>query len=150
MVHCTCLRHKLTPVESVSCLHASVCVSCRDPAKMELVREIAMDGVLYMPGPEEPTHSTDLSKAACLNRVLRKIYPRGTEPKATDLIAFLDDDQVGMQVYLYVKCMHCWCTSSEYKGTELKATGRTELWPTLKSGVVASITCTHALRAHAA
>ena len=62
---------------------------------MELVREIAMDGVLYMPGPEEPTRGTDLSKAACLNRVLRKIYPRGTEPKATDLVAFLDDDQVG-------------------------------------------------------
>lgn len=78
---------------------------------MELVRDIAMDGVLYMPGPEEPTHSTDLSKAACLNRVLRKIYPRGTEPKATDLIAFLDDDQVGMQVYRYVKCMHCWYTN---------------------------------------
>lgn len=61
---------------------------------MELVREIALDGVLYMPGPEEATSVTDLSKAACLNRVLRKIYPRGTEPKATDLVAFFDDDQV--------------------------------------------------------
>lgn len=60
---------------------------------MELVRDIAVDGVLYMPGPEEPQHMRDVSKAACLNRVLRKIYPRGTEPKVTDLIAFLDDDQ---------------------------------------------------------
>ena len=67
---------------------------------MELVREIALDGVLYMPGPEEATASTDLSKAACLNRVLRKIYPRGTEPKATDLVAFLDDDQVGQLLLL--------------------------------------------------
>lgn len=53
-----------------------------------------MDGILYMPGPEEITSTTDTSKGASLNRVLRKIYPRGTTPKVTDLIAFLDDDQV--------------------------------------------------------
>ena len=61
---------------------------------MELVRELSMDGILYMPGPEEITSTTDTSKGASLNRVLRKIYPRGTTPKVTDLIAFLDDDQV--------------------------------------------------------
>lgn len=79
---------------------------------MELVREIALDGILYMPGPEEPKHSTDLRKAACLNRVLRKIYPRGTEPKATDLIAFLDDDQASNT------CVpgNAVCTCNDYTG----------------------------------
>ena len=66
----------------------------RMPAKMELVRELSMDSILYMPGPEMITSTTDTSKAASINRVLRKIYPRGTTPKVTDLIAFLDDDQV--------------------------------------------------------
>lgn len=61
---------------------------------MELVRELAMDGILYMPGPDTVDNTTDISKGASLNRVLRKIYPRGTEPKATDLVAFFDDDQV--------------------------------------------------------
>ena len=61
---------------------------------MELVRELSMDSILYMPGPDTVTPTTDLSKGASLNRVLRKIYPRGTVPKVTDLVAFLDDDQV--------------------------------------------------------
>lgn len=61
---------------------------------MDLVRELSLDSVLYMPGPEVVTPTTDISRAASLNRVLRKIYPRGTTPKVTDLIAFLDDDQV--------------------------------------------------------
>ena len=81
---------------------------------MELVREIALDGVLYMPGPEEATATTNLSKAACLNRVLRKIYPRGTEPKATDLIAFLDDDQV-CQLFLL-----CWSDLKAAKDVSLR------------------------------
>ena len=73
---------------------------CRNPAKMELVRELAMDGILYMPGPDTVDNTTDISKGASLNRVLRKIYPRGTEPKATDLVAFFDDDQVSPQLVL--------------------------------------------------
>ena len=70
------------------------CHECRVPAKMDLVRELSIDSILYMPGPEVVTETTDISRGASLNRVLRKIYPRGTEPKVTDLVAFLDDDQV--------------------------------------------------------
>ena len=61
---------------------------------MDLVRELSLDSILYMPGPEVVTSTTNTSRSASLNRVLRKIYPRGTTPKVTDLIAFLDDDQV--------------------------------------------------------
>ncbi|KAL3162306.1 hypothetical protein ABBQ32_009993 [Trebouxia sp. C0010 RCD-2024] len=72
----------------------------RVPAKMELVRELSMDGILYMPGPEVVTETTDISRGASLNRVLRKIYPRGTDPKVTDLVAFLDDDQIAHPSFL--------------------------------------------------
>jgi hypothetical protein len=74
---------------------------------MELVRELAMDGILYMPGPDVVTATTDLSKGASLNRVLRKIYPRGTHPKPTDLVAILDDDQVSKRnsVLLFWCCL---------------------------------------------
>lgn len=73
---------------------------------MELVRELAMDGILYMPGPDVVTAATDLSKGASLNRVLRKIYPRGTQPKPTDLVAIFDDDQVCKRVsaFLFLNC----------------------------------------------
>ncbi len=72
---------------------------------MELVRQLAMDGILYMPGPDIVTDTIDLSKGASLNRVLRKIYPRGTEPKVTDLVAFFDDDQVGQYCLLGQHCL---------------------------------------------
>ncbi|KAL0033640.1 hypothetical protein WJX79_009306 [Trebouxia sp. C0005] len=84
--HCTRIVYLVDPV--------------RNPAKMELVRELAMDGILYMPGPDVVTATTDLSKGASLNRVLRKIYPRGTQPKPTDLVAVFHDDQIAHPTFL--------------------------------------------------
>ena len=91
----TCLDQTsyFIPYQTLPCCSSHTCW-CRNPAKMELVRELAMDGILYMPGPDVVTATTDLSKGASLNRVLRKIYPRGTQPKPTDLVAIFDDDQV--------------------------------------------------------
>ena len=78
---------------------------------MELVRELAMDGILYMPGPDVVTATTDLSKGASLNRVLRKIYPRGTQPKPTDLVAIFNDDQVSEQASAFLSS-NCYLLSS--------------------------------------
>lgn len=55
---------------------------CRDAEKAALVSRLALDGVIYMPGLEDTSRSgADNGRAANINRVLRKLYPRHVEVK---------------------------------------------------------------------
>ncbi len=66
---------------------------------MDVVLKIALDGILYMPALDtEIRPGADLGKAATLNRVLRKLYPKDQVVEQTELIMVLDDDQVILPV----------------------------------------------------
>ncbi len=66
---------------------------------MDVVLKLALDGVLYMPALDSDIRpGADLGKAATLNRVLRKLYPKDQVVDQTELVMVLDDDQVILPV----------------------------------------------------
>ncbi|KAK9830377.1 hypothetical protein WJX72_011403 [[Myrmecia] bisecta] len=72
----------------------------RDPEKMALVNKLSVDGIVYMPAAEGQKDDMDMSKPATINRVLRKIYPRDSVIKQSELVAVFDDDQLADKAFL--------------------------------------------------
>ena len=53
-----------------------ICVPCRDGPRSDFVAALGLDAITYAPGIKvEKRAPSDWSRAATLNRVLRRLYP---------------------------------------------------------------------------
>lgn len=73
-------------------------IACRDAARAELVSGLACGELQYVAAAEHDVLAgADRSKAAALNRALRRLYPKDVLAPASHLVAVLDDDQARMR-----------------------------------------------------
>ena len=73
-------------------------IACRDAARAELVSGLACGELQYVAAAErDALAGADRSKAAALNRALRRLYPKDVLAPASHLVAVLDDDQARMR-----------------------------------------------------